>query len=118
MPIFPDCSFGPPARLLAAVALLGALFAAPALAQPEADPVLAKVDGQDIHFSDLKAAAETLPPQARAMPPQQLYPMLLEQMIDAQALLVAGAEDRPRQGSGRAAHDADGAGAGAGIRAC
>jgi peptidyl-prolyl cis-trans isomerase C len=88
MPIFPDCSFGPPARLFAVVALFGAVLAAPARAQPEADPLLAKVGGQDIHFSDLKAAAETLPPQARAMPPQQLYPMLLEQMIDAQALLT------------------------------
>jgi peptidyl-prolyl cis-trans isomerase C len=93
MPILLDCSFGPLARLFAAVALSGALFAAPVRAQPAADPVaadpvLAKVGGQDIHLSDLKAAAETLPPQARALPPQQLYPMLLEQMIDAQALLI------------------------------
>jgi peptidyl-prolyl cis-trans isomerase C len=92
MPILLDCSFGPLARLFAAVALSGALFAAPVRAQPAApiaaDPVLAKVGGQDIHLSDLKAAAETLPPQARARPPQQLYPMLLEQMIDAQALLI------------------------------
>jgi peptidyl-prolyl cis-trans isomerase C len=88
MPIFSDSSFGLPARLFATVALSGALFAAPVRAQPAADPVLAKVGGQDIHFSDLKSAAETLPPQARSLPPQQLYPMLLEQMIDAQALLV------------------------------
>jgi peptidyl-prolyl cis-trans isomerase C len=88
MSIFPDCSFGPPARLLAAFVLLGAVSAAPALAQTDSDPVLAKVNGQAIHLSDLKAAAETLPPQARSMPPQQLYPMLLDQLIDAQALLV------------------------------
>ena len=88
MPIFSDSSFGLPARLFAAIALSGALFAAPVRAQPAADPVLAKVGGQDIRFSDLKSAAETLPPQARSLPPQQLYPMLLEQMIDAQALLV------------------------------
>jgi peptidyl-prolyl cis-trans isomerase C len=88
MPIFPDCSFGGPARLLAVVALLGAVAATPALAQPDSDPVLAKVNGQAIHASDLKAAAETLPPQARGMSPQQLYPMLLDQLVDAQALLV------------------------------
>jgi peptidyl-prolyl cis-trans isomerase C len=88
MPIFPDRSFGPPARLFAAVALSGALFAAPARTEPAADPVLAKVGGQDIHLSDLKTAVEGLPPQARSVPPQQLYPMLLEQMIDAQALLA------------------------------
>jgi peptidyl-prolyl cis-trans isomerase C len=88
MPTFPNCSFGPPARLFAAAILFGIAAAGSALAQTDADPILAKVNGQAIHFSDLKAAAETLPPQARAMPPQQLYPMLLDQLIDAQALLV------------------------------
>jgi peptidyl-prolyl cis-trans isomerase C len=88
MPTFPNCSFGPPARLFAAVVLFGVVATGSALAQTDADPVLAKVNGQAIHFSDLKAAAETLPPQARTMPPQQLYPMLLDQLIDAQALLV------------------------------
>jgi peptidyl-prolyl cis-trans isomerase C len=61
---------------------------APAASAQVADPVLAKVNGLPIHASDLKAAAETLPPQARAMPPQQLYPLLLDQLVDAQALLV------------------------------
>jgi peptidyl-prolyl cis-trans isomerase C len=88
MPIFPDCSFGPPARLFVVVGLLGAVSTGAALAQADADPVLAKVNGQAIHFSDLKAAAETLPAQARSMPQQQLYPMLLDQLIDAQALLI------------------------------
>jgi peptidyl-prolyl cis-trans isomerase C len=60
----------------------------PASAQTDPDPVLAKVNGQAIHLSELKTAAETLPPQARQMPPQQLYPALLDQLIDAQALLV------------------------------
>src|ERR1700743_2388856 len=88
MPIFPDYPFGGSYRLLAAAAGLGTICAAPALAEPEADPVLAKVNGQPIHASDVKAAAETLPAQARSMPPQQLYPMLLDQLVDAQALLV------------------------------
>jgi peptidyl-prolyl cis-trans isomerase C len=88
MLIFPGCSFGPPARRLAAIALFSLATALPARAQTDSDPVLAKVNGQAIHLSDLKAAAEILPPQARAMPPQQLYPMLLDQLIDAQALLV------------------------------
>jgi peptidyl-prolyl cis-trans isomerase C len=85
---FPDCSLGPPARLLAAVALFGVVFAGPVLAEPDPDPIVAKVNGQPIHVSDLKAAVTTLPPQARSMPPQQLYPMLLDQLVDAQALLV------------------------------
>jgi peptidyl-prolyl cis-trans isomerase C len=94
MPLFPDCSFGPPARLLAAIAVFGVvsvggvLSAGPALAQTDPDPVVAKVNGQPIHVSDLKAAVETLPAQARTMPPQQLFPMLLDQLVDEQALLV------------------------------
>lgn len=88
MAFFPDCSFGPPARLFAAVVFAGVLSAGPVLAEPDPDPVLAKVNGQPIHLSEVKAAAETLPPQARGMPPQQLYPMLLEQLVDAQALVV------------------------------
>jgi len=50
------------------------------------DPVVAKVDGQPIHLSELQSAAKDLPPNARGMPPATLYPMLLEQMIDGQAL--------------------------------
>jgi peptidyl-prolyl cis-trans isomerase C len=62
---------------------------APAAGAPaSADPVLAMVNGQAIHMSDLSAAADTLPAQARSMPPQQLYPMLLSQLIDSKALLL------------------------------
>jgi peptidyl-prolyl cis-trans isomerase C len=61
---------------------------APAVwAQPVADPVLATVNGQAIHLSDVQEAAQALP-QARNMPPQQLYPILLDQLIDAKALLA------------------------------
>jgi peptidyl-prolyl cis-trans isomerase C len=88
MPFFPGCSFGFPARLLAAATVFGIVSIGSVLAQTDADPILAKVNGQPIHVSDLKAAADTLPPQARAMPPQQLYPMLLDQLVDAQALLL------------------------------
>jgi peptidyl-prolyl cis-trans isomerase C len=88
MPFFPDCSFGPPARLLTAVAVFGLLSTGSVMAQTDPDPVLAKVNGQAIHASDVKAAADTLPPQARSMPPQQLYPLLLDQLVDAQALLA------------------------------
>ncbi len=61
--------------------------ASPGRAQPPADPVLATVNGQAIHLSDVQEAAQALP-QARTMPPQQLYPILLDQLIDARALLA------------------------------
>jgi peptidyl-prolyl cis-trans isomerase C len=88
MMLLPDCSFRAPARWLAAVALCCVLSVGPALADTEPDPVLATVNGQPIRFSDVKDAVATLPPQARAMPPQQLYPLLVEQLIDARALLI------------------------------
>ncbi len=116
MTILPHDFVRLPGRRYSAILMLGAAIAAPAaLAQPAAapapsatpapaaaapsaptadapaaapDPVVATVNGVPIHMSDLNLAAETLPAQARQMPPQQLYPMLLDQLIDAQALLV------------------------------
>jgi peptidyl-prolyl cis-trans isomerase C len=52
------------------------------------DPVVAKVDGKPIHLSDLKDAVQSLPENMRALPPPALYPMLLDQMIDARALVT------------------------------
>ena len=51
-----------------------------------ADPVVAKVNGQAIHLSDLKDAVQGLPENLRGVPPQTLYPMLLDQLIDGRAL--------------------------------
>ncbi|MBV8911913.1 MAG: peptidylprolyl isomerase [Acetobacteraceae bacterium] len=56
--------------------------------QPAGDPVIAKVDGQPIHLSDLKDAAQSLPENMRGIPPQSLYPMLLDQLIDGRALVA------------------------------
>lgn len=95
-------SFQAPARLLAAALALagttsGAVLAqtpqtkAPQPATPAqsaADPVLATVNGQPIHLSDLKEAAASVPQAAQAMPQEQLYPLLLTQMIDGKALVV------------------------------
>lgn len=52
------------------------------------DPVLAKVNGEEIHFSDVQAAAQGLPAELRQMPPQVLFPMLLEQVIDRDAVVI------------------------------
>jgi peptidyl-prolyl cis-trans isomerase C len=76
--------------LLAATLLACQAARAQGTAPPPADPVVAKVDGQVIHLSDLKDATQGLPANLRGMPPQTLYPMLLDQMIDGR-LLVAEA---------------------------
>jgi peptidyl-prolyl cis-trans isomerase C len=44
------------------------------------------VNGQPIYLSDLKGAAQGLPENVRGVPPQTLYPMLLDQLIDGRAL--------------------------------
>jgi len=87
---------------ISAIALVAVLAAFPALAQtptpapaagapsaPPADPVIATVNGQPIHMSDVQAAAQDLPAQMQQLPPQQLFPLLVNQLIDRKALLVA-----------------------------
>jgi peptidyl-prolyl cis-trans isomerase C len=77
---------------------------APDAAAPKAasgpDPVVAKVDQQEIHMSDMSEAAQMLPDNMRQMPPNVLYPMLLDQLIDRDALVVAarkqGLENDPQ----------------------
>ena len=91
-----------PAPYLAIPVLL-ASFATPAWAQPAApaappapgavatppvDPIVAKVNGQPIYLSDLQTAAQGLPDNLRGLPPQMLFPMLLDQLIDGRALVI------------------------------
>ncbi len=75
-----------PPRFLATCLLGMGLAAASAQAEDKPDPVLAKVGSEVIRLSDLTAAAEALPPQARQMPREQLMPRLLDQMVDTRVL--------------------------------
>lgn len=63
---------------------------APASAAPSGDPVVAKVNGDDIHRSELMRALQALGPQAQQMPPQMLYPQLLNSLIDAKVVSAQG----------------------------
>lgn len=90
------------AGLLAAVLPLAAVpqsaMAAPKTKHPAAAPaaaavnpkdvVVASVAGHAIHLSDLDAAVAELPQQARALPPAQLYPLLIDQLVDREALVI------------------------------
>ncbi|MGE0226462.1 MAG: peptidylprolyl isomerase [Acetobacteraceae bacterium] len=88
--------------------LAGALLALPLLygavqaqggAAPPADPVVAKVDGQPIMLSDVRAAMAGLPEAARNLPMQTIYPLLLDQIIGGRALVAeakkSGADKDP-----------------------
>jgi peptidyl-prolyl cis-trans isomerase C len=56
---------------------------------PAADPVLARVDGQEIRVSDLELEFRRLPEELRNMPPAMLQPLLLDQMITHKAIVNA-----------------------------
>jgi peptidyl-prolyl cis-trans isomerase C len=59
--------------------------AASAAAKP-ADPLVAEVNGQAIHMSDIAAAAQLLPQQYRSMPQNVLFPLLVDQAVDRLAV--------------------------------
>lgn len=80
--------FNPKSALLTTV-LLSAFFAPfPVIA--EEDLVMAKVNGQEIHKSDVMRELAALPPQLQQIPVEQIYPQLLDRMIDAKLLLAEG----------------------------
>lgn len=67
--------------------------AAPATAAPPADPVVADVNGFKIHMSDVQQAAQDAPAQLQQLPPNQLFPLLVNQEIDRHALLLAAQKE-------------------------
>ena len=78
----------PAGAVLAQVAPPG-LTPPPAAAAPAGDPIVAKVDGQAIHLSEVKAAAEGLPANLRSVPFEMIYPKLLDSMISQRVLADA-----------------------------
>ena len=76
------------ARCFAVGLLATGLACATAHAQDKTDPIVAKIGSDAIRLSELTAAAETLPPQARQMPREQLLPRLLEQIVDTRVLAI------------------------------
>jgi peptidyl-prolyl cis-trans isomerase C len=78
--------------VLATTALAALTLVVPARADT-ADPVVAVVNGAEIHKSDLDAAYQSLPEQYRQMPLEAIYDPLLERVIDSR-LLLAEAEKR------------------------
>jgi peptidyl-prolyl cis-trans isomerase C len=57
------------------------------------DPVVARVNGSEIHLSDVQEAIAGLPEQYRSMPPQMLFPMLLDQLVDRKAVVMLARKD-------------------------
>jgi peptidyl-prolyl cis-trans isomerase C len=56
------------------------------MAQPVRDPVIAIVDGRELHLSELGDLIQDLPVGERTLPFDTLYPALLSDLIDQNAL--------------------------------
>jgi peptidyl-prolyl cis-trans isomerase C len=77
---------------LAALSLGVLALSLPARAQqaaPAEDPVVAIVDGTQVHRSEVEAVARSLPEQYRQVPLPQIYGMLLDRAIDFRLLSQA-----------------------------
>lgn len=64
-----------------------------AQALPPGDPVVARVDGTELRLSDVEAAQQNLPPQAQKLPLEQIYPILLERLVDGMLITEAGRKE-------------------------
>ncbi|MEI6986461.1 MAG: peptidylprolyl isomerase [Rhodospirillaceae bacterium] len=58
------------------------------------DPVVARVDGTDIRRSDVLSTLTTLPAQVRQMPPETIFPAILEQMINGKLVATAATHQK------------------------
>jgi peptidyl-prolyl cis-trans isomerase C len=64
-----------------------------AQATPPDNPVVARVDGTELRLSDVKAAQQNLPPQAQKLPLEQIYPALLDRLVDGMLITEAGRKE-------------------------
>ncbi|MCQ9154327.1 peptidylprolyl isomerase [Acidomonas methanolica] len=57
------------------------------------NPLIASVNGQDIHLDDVRKAAVNLPPQARQIPQDTLIGLLVNQLIDQKAIEIVARKE-------------------------
>jgi peptidyl-prolyl cis-trans isomerase C len=67
--------------------------AAPAATPAPTDPVVATVNGTPIHLSELSEMTRNLPQQLQGMSPDQLYPILVDQLVDQKAMAIAAKKE-------------------------
>ena len=64
---------------------------------PPGNPIVARVDGVELHLADVEAAQQALPPQAQKMSLEQIYPMLLDRLVDGALITEAGRKEHLEQ---------------------
>lgn len=62
------------------------------------DTVIAIVDGERIHLSDLDLALGMLPPEYQTMPVELIYSALLDQLVDSKLIETAGRRENLQNG--------------------
>lgn len=60
---------------------------------PPGNMVVARVDGAVLHLSDVEAVQQSLPQQAQKLPLQQIYPILLDRLVDGALVTEAGRKE-------------------------
>ena len=60
---------------------------------PPSNTVVARVDGTELRLSDVEAAQQNLPPQVQKLPLEQIYPMLLDRLVDGMLITKAGRKE-------------------------
>jgi peptidyl-prolyl cis-trans isomerase C len=64
---------------------------------PPGNTVVARVDGIEIRLADVEATRSNLPIQAQKLPFDQVYPILLDRLVDGTLLAEAGRKDHVDQ---------------------
>jgi peptidyl-prolyl cis-trans isomerase C len=65
----------------------------PAPALPPASTGVARVNGTELHLADVEAAQQSLPAQLQKLPLQQIYPILLDRLVDGELVAQAGRKE-------------------------
>jgi len=86
-------------RVAACGLAIGGLWTASAVRAGDAaaaggDPVVARVNGVEIHRSEVIHTISTLPAQVRQMPTEMVFPAVLDQMINGKLVAAAAAEQK------------------------
>lgn len=63
---------------------------APATPAAPADPVVARVNGEELHKSDVTRMVSQLPPQVQQMPIEMIYPAVIDQLVSGKLVASAG----------------------------
>jgi len=82
---------------VATLAFAVGMLALPALAEdkaPAEDPIVARVDGAEVHRSEIVRELQNLGSQAQQLPPQTLYPQLLEKVIVTKLVSSKGYDEK------------------------